>query len=79
MSKSVRIALAVVGGLGVAAVVAQRAGLVGGTPGPRTGASAQLPLSCRLKGHVWKSPGNNTQTPTRRTCQKCQRIDLPMP
>lgn len=38
-----------------------------------------LPLACRLKGHTWRSSGNNTQTPTRKTCPKCQTIDLPMP
>lgn len=78
MSKPVRIALAVLGGLGVAAFVARRAGMLG-DGGPKSGASASLPLSCRLRGHTWKAPANNTQTPTRRTCQKCQRIDLPMP
>ena len=79
MSKTLRIALTVLGVAGVAAAVAQRAGVLGREPGPRSGVTGGLPLSCRLKGHTWRTPGNNTQTPTRKTCQKCQTIDLPMP
>lgn len=79
MSKPVRVVLVVLAVLGVVAG-ARRAGVLGGnaTSIP-TGVQATLPLSCRLRGHGWKMPANNTQTPTRRTCQKCQRIDVPMP
>lgn len=79
MNKPLRLVLALIGAAGVGVVVAQRLGVVGGDPGPKTGATTTLPLSCRLRGHGWKTPANNTQTPTRRTCQRCQRIDVPMP
>ncbi|QCX27600.1 hypothetical protein [Nocardioides jishulii] len=79
MSKTLRIALTVLGAAGVAAAVAKRAGVLGGPTGPKSGVVVGLPLSCRLKGHTWRTPANNTQTPTRKTCQKCQTIDLPMP
>lgn len=79
MSKSVRVILALLGAAGVAALIAQRLGVIGGAPGPKAGAAQALPLTCRLRGHGWRTPANNTQTPTRRTCQKCQRIDVPMP
>lgn len=78
MSKLVRVVLVA---LVVAGVVegARRTGVIGGGGQIPTGAAPSLPLSCRLRGHGWKMPSNNTQTPTRRTCQKCQRIDVPMP
>ncbi len=79
MNKSLRVVLALVGAAGVAAVVARRLGVIGGPSGPKAGVERTLPLSCRLRGHGWRTPANNTQTPTRRTCQRCQRIDVPMP
>lgn len=79
MNKPVRVALTLLGVAGVVALVAQRLGVLGGGTGPRTGIQTQLPLACRLRGHGWRTPANNTQTPTRRTCQKSQRIDVPMP
>ena len=82
MSKSTRIVLTVLGAVGLAgagAGVARYVGLIGDPPGPRTGAAVTLPLSCRVQGHGWRMPRNSTQTPTRRTCARCQRIDLPLP
>ena len=78
MSKPVRVVLVALAVLGVVEG-ARRQGLVGGGKPIAIGATASLPLTCRLRGHGWKMPSNSTQTPTRRTCQKCQRIDVPMP
>lgn len=78
MSKTVRIVVAALGVAGVTAVATRKAGLWGGGSGGASPAAA-LPLSCRLRGHTWKTAGKVGQAPTRRTCQKCQRIDLPMP
>lgn len=75
MKKSVRIVLTVLAVAGLGAVVVKRRERAA-VP---TAVAAKLPLSCRLRGHVWKSPQNNYQTPTRKTCSKCQRIELPMP
>ena len=79
MTKPVRVALVTLGVVGAAAVAARRAGMIGGGPQVVTGPTVSLPLLCRLRGHGWRMPKNNTQTPTRRTCQKCQTIDVPMP
>lgn len=75
MKNSVRIALAVVAVAGVGAVVMkqrERAAVPTAVP-------VKLPLSCRIRRHVWTAPKNSYENPTRRTCQKCQTIDLPMP
>lgn len=77
MSKTVRVVVAVLGVLGVAAAT-RKAGMWGDNSSG-AGVSGVLPLSCRLRGHTWKSSGRLGQAPTRRTCAKCQRIDLPMP
>lgn len=75
MRKSLRIVLAALAVVGVGAVVMkqrEQAAIPTAVP-------AKLPLTCRLRGHVWKSTPNSYETPTRRTCPKCQQIDLPMP
>ena len=75
MKKSVRIALAVLAVVGVGAVVVksrEKAAIPTAIP-------VKLPLTCRLRGHVWKSEKNSYSSPTRKTCRKCQLIDLPMP
>ena len=67
----------VAGGLlGALVLVARQAGLVGAVPGSR---AAGLPLTCRLQGHGWRMPRNHTQQPIRRTCARCDQLDLALP
>lgn len=75
MKKTVRLALVVLGLVG-AGVLVQQQRTKAAIP---QAAPARLPLVCRLRGHGWKLPKNSTQTPIRKACQKCQRIDVPMP
>lgn len=75
MNKRVRLVLVVLG-LAGAAVVVQKKVSAGGVP---QATAPKLPLLCRIKGHGWKMPPNSTQTPIRKACQQCQRIDVPMP
>lgn len=79
MSKTIRVVVVALGLTGVAAVAARKAGMWGDNSSGSGANSAALPLTCRLRGHGWKTSGTVGQAPTRRTCQKCQRIDLPMP
>lgn len=74
MNKRVRLVLVALGLVGVGVAVQKKR-----NAGVPTAAPARLPILCRLQGHGWSMPKNNTQTPIRKACQKCQRIDLPTP
>ncbi len=37
-----------------------------------------LPLRCRLAGHGWKRPKPGA-LPARRTCKRCEALELPTP
>ncbi|WP_166392347.1 hypothetical protein [Nocardioides ochotonae] len=75
MRKPITRSLVTIGALGALAVAASRLGLIGGTPAP----AGVLPLSCRLRGHGWRMPRTNSQAPIRRTCRRCDQIDVPTP
>lgn len=68
--------LVAVGVLGALALGARQLGLIGAVPGSRATA---LPLSCRIKGHGWRMPRNNTQQPIRRTCARCDQVEVALP
>ncbi|NPC98377.1 hypothetical protein [Nocardioides sp. zg-DK7169] len=76
MRKPITRSLVAVGALGALALAASRLGLIGsGAPTP----AGVLPLTCRLRGHGWRVPRTNSQTPIRRTCSRCEQVDLPLP
>ncbi len=59
----------VLGGIGLAAVVARAT-----APG-----SGDLPFGCRLRGHGWQAPRRSGGAAMRRTCPACEHLDLPTP
>ena len=76
MRKPTTRSLVTVGALGALALAASRLGLIGGgAPAP----AGVLPLTCRLRGHGWRVPRSNSQAPIRRTCSRCDQIDVPTP
>lgn len=75
MKKALKIALVALG-LAGAGVLVQKQRTKSAIP---QAAPARLPLLCAVRGHGWKLPKNSTQMPIRKACQKCQRIDVPMP
>ncbi|MBM9459204.1 hypothetical protein JK386_04765 [Nocardioides sp. zg-536] len=48
-------------------------------PAIKPTAYGALPLACRLRGHGWRKPPAPGQPPLRRTCRRCQTIDVPVP
>ncbi len=86
MNKRFGVALLAIGlvGAGVAVQQNRAQGIPTGKPvayfpGVPTAKKVKLPLFCRLRGHGWRVPRNPKQMPLRKACQKCQRIDIPLP